>query len=58
MWKKYCTISWAVSLAESNLGRGMKWASLENHHCKDGGVAIRQMETSEKVQEYMEPGSA
>ena len=28
--KDVLTMSWAVSLAEGNLGRGMKWAALEN----------------------------
>ena len=28
--KTCCTISWAVSLPEGSLGRGMNWAALEN----------------------------
>jgi hypothetical protein len=28
--KTCCTINWGVSLAEGSLGRGMKWAALEN----------------------------
>jgi hypothetical protein len=28
--KRCCNMSWAVSLAEGSLGRGMKWVALEN----------------------------
>jgi hypothetical protein len=50
-------MSWAVSLAEGNLGRGMKWVALENLSTKDGGVTIRQRETSDNVQGYMGSGA-
>jgi hypothetical protein len=53
-----CTISWAVSLAEGSLWRGMKWTALENRstNSQDGSVALRQGETREKIQGYMGPG--
>jgi hypothetical protein len=43
-------MSWAVSVTEGNLGKGIKWAALENR-------SITRREALDEVQGYMVPGA-